>query len=92
MKKHEAEDLKAEIWHAVNKNGVPINVRTGINADGADWVMGLLEKHIKIDEPLGIIAGADYDYCPNCNGVIGQRAFFCKLCGAYVRSLPDDKK
>ena len=29
MRKEEAETLKDEIWHAVNRKGIPINVRVG---------------------------------------------------------------
>ena len=87
MKAKEAEELKDEIWHAICKRGMPINVRTGQNMDAADWVKDLMEKYIQVDEPMGVITGTDYDYCPKCNGVIGQRACFCKLCGAYVRQV-----
>ena len=87
MRKEEAVNLKDEIWHAVNRKGIPINVRVGGNLEAADWVMELMEKHFQIDEPLGVVSGTDYDYCPKCNGVIGQRACFCKLCGTYVRQV-----
>ena len=85
MKTQEAEELKDEIWHTICKKGIPINVRTGGNMDAADWVKGVLQEHIKIDEPIGVVQGADYDHCPTCNAVVGQSAFYCKKCGSWLR-------
>jgi len=85
MRQKEAEELKDEVWHEICKKGMPINVRTGQNMDAADWVKEVLEKHIKIDEPIGVVQGADYDHCPICNGIVGQSAYYCKLCGAKIR-------
>jgi len=85
MKTQEAEELKDEIWHTICRKGIPINVRTGQNMDAADWVKGVLEKHIKIDVPKGVVQGADYDHCPTCNAVVGQSAFYCKRCGSWLR-------
>lgn len=87
MRQKEAEKLKDEIWHAVCKKGIPINVRTGMNTDAADWVKDLLDKHIEIDEPLGVVGDSDYERCPICSGIIGQSAYFCKKCGAWVRMV-----
>ena len=87
MKQKEAEALKDEIWHAVCRKGIPINVRTGANIEAADWVMDLMNKYFKIDEPLGIIQGVDYDHCPTCNAVVGQSAYYCKKCGCYLREV-----
>lgn len=87
MRAEEAEKLKDEIWHAANRKGIPINVRVGANLEAADWIMGVLEKHIQVDEPLGVVEGNDYDRCPVCSGIIGQSAYFCKKCGAYVRQV-----
>ena len=87
MRKEEAENLKDEIWHAVNRKGIPIDVRTGANIEAADWVMDLMNKYFQIDEPLGVVQGVDYDHCPNCNGIIGNSAYFCKKCGAYIREV-----
>lgn len=87
MRDKEAKKLKDDIYNAVCKKGMPINIRNGLNADVADYVRRLLEKHIQIDEPLGTIKGADYEHCPECNSVIGQSAFFCKICGAYIRQV-----
>lgn len=85
MRAQEAEELLDEVWHAICKKGLPINVRTGQNMDAADWVKEVLEKHIRIDEPLGVTQGQDYDHCPRCNGIVGQSAYYCKLCGAKIR-------
>ena len=90
MKAKEAEELKDEIWHAICKCGMPINVRTGQNMDAADWVKDLMEKYIQVDEPLGVIHGIDYDHCPACNGIIGQSAYYCKRCGAWVRETRNE--
>lgn len=89
MRKEEAEALKDEIWHAVCKKGVPINVRVGGNLEAADWIMGIMNDYFQVDEPMGTIHGVDYDHCPNCNGIIGQSAYYCKRCGAYIRLVKD---
>ena len=89
MRASEAETLKDEIWHYVNKKGVPINVRAGGNLEAADWVMDLMNKHFQIDEPLGVIQGNDYEHCPKCNAVVGQSAYWCKKCGSYLRQNKD---
>lgn len=85
MRAQEAEELMDEVWHAICKKGLPINVRTGQNMDAADWAKGVLEKQIKIDEPIGVMQGTDYDHCPRCNAVVGQSAYYCKRCGAWLR-------
>lgn len=85
MRQKEAEELKDEIWHTIYKKGMPINVRTGGNMDAADWVKDIVGKHIRVDEPLGVVRGYDYDNCPNCNSVVGQSAYYCKICGSYLR-------
>ena len=82
MRKEEAVNLKDEIWHVVNRKGIPINVRVGGNLEAADWVMELMEKHFQIDEPMGVITGTDYDHCPRCNAVVGQSAYYCKSVAA----------
>ena len=89
MRKEEAEELKDEVWHAVCRKGIPINVRVGGNLEAADWVMGLMNEYFPIDEPMGTVQGVDYDNCPKCNGIIGQSAFYCKRCGAYIRQRKD---
>jgi len=85
MRAQEAEELMDEVWHAICKKGLPINVRTGQNMDAADWVKEILQKQISIDEPIGVVQGNDYDHCPRCNGIVGQSAYYCKLCGAKIR-------
>ena len=85
MRAQEAEELMDEVWHAICKKGLPINVRTGQNMDAADWAKGVLEKQISIDEPIGTEPGPIYDFCPRCHGVIGESAYYCKLCGAKIR-------
>lgn len=87
MKAEEAERLKSDIWQAICKKGMPMNIRMGLDQDAADWVKKILEKYIQIDEPVGVIQGSDYDRCPACNSVIGQSAYFCKRCGAYIRQV-----
>ena len=87
MRKDEAEKIEDEIWRAVCRKGIPINVRVGGNLEAADWVIGLLEDHIQEDEPMGIIQGTDYDHCPACNAVVGQSAYYCKKCGCYLREV-----
>lgn len=85
MREKEAEELKDDIWHAICKKGIPINVRTGQNMDAADWVKDILEQYIVVDEPMGIVQGVDYDHCPTCNAVVGQSAYYCKKCGCWLR-------
>lgn len=85
MRAQEAEELMDEVWHVICKKGLPINVRTGQNMDAADWVKGILKKQISIDEPIGVVQGTDYDHCPTCNAVVGQSAYYCKRCGAWLR-------
>ena len=57
MRAQEAEELMDEVWHAICKKGLPINVRTGQNMDAADWVKEILKKQISIDEPIGVVQG-----------------------------------
>ena len=85
MRAQEAEELMDEVWHAICKKGLPINVRTGQNMDAADWIKEILKKQISIDEPIGVVQGTDYDHCPTCNAVVGQSAFYCKRCGSWLR-------
>ena len=85
MRAQEAEELMDEVWHDICRHGLPINARMGQNMDAADWAKEVLEKHIKIDEPIGVVQGADYDHCPTCNAVVGQSAFYCKRCGSWLR-------
>ena len=86
MNKQEAEKLMDDVWHKICKKGMPINVQTGTNMDVADWTKGILEKCIKIDEPVGVKMGIEYDICPECGGVVGCSAYYCKKCGAWIRA------
>ena len=85
MKPSEKTEIIKLVTTKARKRGIPINVRTGGNDDLAEWLNDLLEELLPIDEPLGTIQGADYNHCPKCNGIIGQSAYYCKSCGAYIR-------
>lgn len=85
MRKNEADELLDSIWHELCRKGMPINIRKGTDMDIADYVKAIVEEHITIDKPLGTVMGYDYDACPNCGGMIGTTAKFCKRCGAYIR-------
>lgn len=85
MKKAEADKLIDGIWHKVKRKGLPINVRTGDDLDAADWFVDIVKACIETDSPIGIEPGAGYDACPNCKAIVGQSAFYCKTCGAYLR-------
>ena len=85
MRQEEAARLNDEIYAEVCEKGVPIDIRTGSHVAAADWIRKLLTKHIKIDTPIGIVMGDTYDLCPRCGGIIGQSAYYCKKCGAYVK-------
>lgn len=87
MKKNEYDKLKNDIFEHVKKKGMPINVRTGDDVNAACWVLNLLDKFVEIDEPLGTVAGTDYNMCPKCQGIIGVYAHYCKRCGAYIREV-----
>jgi len=85
MRKEEAQILRHDIQKLIEKKGMPINIRNGGNLIIADWVCQIFDKSVQIDEPLGVIQGNDYDHCPRCNGIVGQSAYYCKLCGAKIR-------
>lgn len=85
MKQAEKERLIADVSKKIKKVGIPINVRTGGNDVAAEWVATILDKCVEIDEPMGVESRRDYDYCPACGSVVGQSAFYCKHCGAYLR-------
>ena len=87
MKQTEATELMDKVYSHICKKGIPINVRNGGNLEAADWLREVLKKCIKIDEPLGVTQGIDYDHCPACGGIIGQSAYYCKHCGAYLRMI-----
>lgn len=85
MKNREKAELITEVTRKIRKRGIPINVRTGGNEEAAEYFRELLQETIRIDEPIGVNMGMDYDYCPACDGVVGNSAYYCKHCGAYLR-------
>lgn len=89
MKKVESIELTDAFWHKCMKRGLPMNVRQGQTIDFADYVLGILQDCVKIDEPLGTISHSDYEACPKCGAALGVTAFYCKKCGAYCRLSKD---
>lgn len=89
MRVEEKNKLLESVRKKVLKFGIPMNVRQGGNEEAADWVDKIVSGSIMIDEPLGVIPGSDYERCPKCNHTIGQSAYFCKHCGAYLRMVVD---
>ena len=87
MKQTEATELMDNVYAHICKKGIPINVSNGGNLEAADWLREVLKKCIEIDEPLGTVKAYDYEHCPECNSVIGQSAYYCKICGAYIRAV-----
>ena len=85
MKKEEAQILRYDISKLVEQKGMPINIRDGSNSDIAEWIIGIFDKCVRIDEPLGVIEDIEYDYCPSCRHVVGFSALYCKHCGALIR-------
>lgn len=88
MKKEEAQILRYDIARLIETKGMPINVRDGGNLIVSNWFCTkVFDKAVQIDEPLGTVPGQEYEHCPVCNGIIGNSAFFCKKCGAYIREV-----
>lgn len=85
MNRQEANELLVSIRDEICHKGMPINIRKGTDDDIADYVNGIVERNITIDEPLGTVMGYDYDACPKCKAVVGNHARYCKMCGAYIR-------
>ena len=85
MKAIEAKELLDDLEGWFLKNGLPINARNGSNEAITQHILKIVKAYIHEDEPLGVIRGTDYDRCPSCNGVAGQSAYYCKLCGAKLR-------
>ena len=85
MRAQEAQELFEDIEGWFMKHGLPINIRDGINEEVAKHILKVIKPFVHIDEPLGVIQGNDYDHCPRCNGIVGQSAYYCKLCGAKIR-------
>lgn len=91
MKKAEEIELLDEFWHKCMKRGLPMNVRQGATIDFADYALEILQDCVKIDEPLGTVKHSDYEACSVCGGAIGQSAYYCKTCGAYIRFKPEGR-
>lgn len=85
MKKEEAQVLRHDMAKLIEHKGIPINIRNGSNTDAAEWITGIFDKCVQIDEPLGVIVGIEYDECPSCRHVVGFSALYCKHCGALIR-------
>lgn len=85
MRAPEAQELLEDIEDWFMKNGLPINIRDGINEEVTKHILKVIKPFVHIDEPLGVIRGTDYDRCPRCGGVAGQGAFYCKKCGTWLR-------
>jgi len=85
MRAPEAQELLEDIEDWFMKHGLPINIRDGINEEVTKQILKVIKPFVHIDEPLGVIQGTDYDHCPICNGIVGQSAYYCKLCGAKIR-------
>ena len=87
MKQTEKDKLIEAVRKKVQKNGIPINVRTGGSDEAAEWAIKVLEKCIEIDEPLGTKMVQGQDKCPACKRSVGTSGFFCKWCGAMLREV-----
>ena len=85
MKEAEYKKLVDGIYDTIGEKGIPIDVRHGDDGKMATYIVKLIRKHVDIDEPLGVTRSGGYDYCPKCDGMIGQSAFYCKHCGAWLR-------
>ncbi len=85
MRAPEAQELLEDIEDWFMKHGLPINIRDGSNEEVTKHMLKVIKPFVHIDEPLGVIQGIDYDHCPICNGIVGQSAYYCKLCGAKIR-------
>lgn len=89
MKKSETLDLLDEVYHKISKDGMPINIRQGNNGEIAEWLTDVLRSIVKVDEPIGYIQHSDYKACPACGGSVGDKARYCKKCGAFIRETKD---
>lgn len=88
MRAPEAQELLEDIEDWFMKNGLPINIRDGSNEEVTKHMLKIMKSMIHIDEPIGTEPGPIYDFCPRCHGVIGESAYYCKKCGAYIREAP----
>ena len=85
MRASDKAKMIAKITNKVQKRGIPINMRTGGNAEAAEWVGNLLEELLEVDEPIGTNQSYGYDTCVKCGAIVGQSAYWCKRCGSYIR-------
>lgn len=85
MKPTEARQLLDDLQEHFIKKGLPINIRKGTDEEITNHILKIVEMHIHEDEPLGTTQGVDFDHCPKCWGIIGQSAYYCKTCGAWIR-------
>lgn len=91
MKRAESIELLDEFWHKCMKRGLPMNVRQGQTIDFADYVLGILQDCVEIDEPTGVVKHNDYDACPKCGGSIGTTGYYCRHCGNLIRYKPEGR-
>ena len=85
MKLKEKIETIQNITDRIKIKGVPIDCRDS-DEKLAKYIKRMLEEELKEDYPLGAIHGTEYDHCPKCNGIIGSSAYYCKRCGAYIRT------
>ena len=90
MKAKEKAEVIKLITEKIRKRGMPINILTGSNEDLAGWMEKLLKELLPIEEPTGVQQGIDYDYCPACGAVVGNSAYYCKICGTYLREVENE--
>jgi len=85
MKETEYKKLVDGIYGTIGENGIPVNIRHSDNGKIATYIVGLIKSFTEIDSPVGIVRMADYNACKNCGGAVGDKARYCKACGAWVR-------
>lgn len=80
-----------ETYRSKIKTGIPVNVCMDTKAEQKEWLanklLEVIDLVIENQEPLGTIRGPEYEHCPACSYIIGNSAFYCKHCGAYVRKV-----
>lgn len=85
MKKAEYEKLIDGIYETIGEKGIPVDIRHGNNGKIATYIVGLIKSFTEIDTPVGIVKMADYNACRNCGSAVGDKARYCKKCGAWLR-------
>ena len=85
MRLREKTEAIQNITDRIKIKGVPIDCRDS-DEKLAKYIKRVLDEELKEDYPLGVIHGTEYDHCPKCNGIIGSSAYYCKRCGAYIRT------